>query len=305
MIRASVDIGSNSVLLLVAEVDKISGRIIKEILNLSSVTSLGKDLDKTKKFHPESMAATKIALTLYKAELDKINFEIGNVLVTATEASRIAINAKDFFLEIFKELGFKIILVSALGEAYYTALGVGSTLEGNEQVVIMDMGGASTELIKIKLDPFEILSTISLPVGSVRAADWLLENNFESNMATILDRDFSPYMTKSLIGVAGTMTSLASMFFGHHQFSDKDIDGKNIKFSAFKDFCLDLQKTNIANLLLLFPYLGKRAPMLAAGATVACMIGEKLGVEQVQISTRGLRYGVLIQGEINEKFSVG
>jgi len=303
MIRASIDIGSNSVLLLVAEVDNKTGKIIKEILNLSSVTSLGKDLDKTKKFHAASMAATRETLTLYKSELDKINFDISNVLVTATEASRVAINSKEFFEEIFNQLGFKINLISAEGEAYYTALGVASFLSDRDQVVIMDMGGASTELIKVNLDPFEIITTISLPVGSVRATDWRLENNFESRMALILDRDFSPYSTKSLLGVAGTMTSLASIFFGHHQFSDKDIDGKIIKFSSYKDFCFDLQKTNITNLLLLFPYLGKRAPMLAAGAVVASMIGSKLGVEQLQISTRGLRYGVLIQGEIDEKFN--
>ncbi|MGZ3808515.1 MAG: Ppx/GppA phosphatase family protein, partial [Bacteriovorax sp.] len=153
--------------------------------------------------------------------------------------------------------------------------------------------------------PFQIVSTISLPVGSVRATDWRNEKIFDEKMKEILDCDLSAYFTKSLLCVAGSMTSLASMFLGRNTFSDKDIDGLTITFSSFKEFSADLQKTNVENLLLLFPYLGKRAPMIAAGATVAEMIGEKLNIENIQISTRGLRYGVLIQGEINEKFTIG
>ncbi len=304
MIRASIDIGSNSVLLLAAEVDA-KNKITKELLNLSYITSLGKDLDKTKKFHPDSMKATYDALKDYKAQLEKISFKPENVIVTATEASRVATNAPEFFEQIKKELGFTITKISAQGEAHYTALGVASAMESNSELVIMDMGGASTELIRIQLHPFKILSTVSMPVGSVRATDWRAEKSFDERMKTILNQDFSAYETKSLLCVAGSMTSLASMFSGHNEFKDKEIDGMKIKFSSFKEFTKDLQKTNVDNLLLLFPYLGKRAPMVAAASVVAEMIGEKLGINEIQISTRGLRYGVLIQGAIDEKFTIG
>ncbi len=305
MIRASIDIGSNSVLLLAVEWDEANKKIKKELLNLSYITSLGKDLDKTKMFHPDSMKATFEALKDYKNQLAKINVKPLDVLVTATEASRVASNADEFFLKVKSELGFNITKISAVGEAYYTAFGVASAVVGENDLVIMDMGGASTELIRIQLHPFQILSTISLPVGSVRATDWRAENIFEARMRDILNQDLSGYHTKSLLCVAGSMTSLASMFLGHNEFKDKEIDGLNIKFSSFKEFSADLQKTNAQNLLLLFPYLGKRAPMLAAAATAAEMIGEKLNIEKIQISTRGLRYGVLIQGEIDEQFIIG
>lgn len=305
MIRASIDIGSNSVLLLAVEWDAGNNKIKRELLNLSYITSLGKDLDKTKKFHPDSMKNTFEALTDYKNQLAKIHFKPEDVLVTATEASRVATNADEFFKKIKSELGFSITKISAKGEAYYTALGVASAVEGKNNLVIMDMGGASTELIRIQLHPFQILSTISMPVGSVRATDWRNEKVFENKMKEILNQDLSSYYTKNLLCVAGSMTSLASMFLGHNVYKDKEIDGLKIKFSSFKDFCADLQKTTIENLLLLFPYLGKRAPMLAAAATVAEMIGEKLNIENIQISTRGLRYGVLIQGAIDEQFIIG
>lgn len=305
MIRASIDIGSNSVLLLVAELDSGTNKISNEILNLSAITSLGKDLDKTKKFHPDSMKATFEALENYKCELEKMGFKPGDTIITATEASRVATNAPEFYKKIKQELGFSVTLISSAGEAYYTALGVVSGFEKvQSEFVVMDIGGASTELIRIEANPFKILSTISLPVGSVRATDWRVENSFDEKMKSILDHDFSSYNTRNLICVAGSMTSLAAMFMGHNLYNDKLIDGLSIKFSSFKDFSADLQKTSVENLLLLFPHLGKRAPMVAAGATVAVMIGEKLKIENIQISTRGLRYGTLIQGEVDGQFTI-
>lgn len=305
MIRASIDIGSNSVLLLACEFNPVTNKIEKEILNLSYITSLGKDLDKTKQFHPESMKATYEALKDYKTQLEKISFDPSNVIVTATEASRVATNAPEFFQKIKNELGFNIIKISAKGEAHYTALGVVSAVDSASDIVIMDMGGASTELILVQLHPFELKSTVSLPVGSVRATDWRTDGSFNKRIQEILNPDFKEYAAKNLVCVAGSMTSLASMFLGHNEFKDKEIDGLTIKFESFKEFSRDLQKTNVENLLLLFPYLGKRAPMVAAASAVAEMIGEKLSIETMQISTRGLRYGVLIQGGIDERFIIG
>lgn len=304
MIRASIDIGSNSVLLLVAEIDPDTKKITKEILNLSHITSLGKDLDKQKKFHPDSMNATYEALVDYKNNLNKLKIDSQDVLVTATEASRVATNAAEFYAKIQKELGFSVTLITSEGEAYYTALGVVSGIESREsELVIMDIGGASTELIRIQTNPFKIISTVSLPVGSVRGTDWRKENSFDEKMKTILDHDFSSYQSQTLIGVAGSMTSLAAMFMGQSAYDDKKIDGITIGFSSFKKFTADLQKTNVENLLLLFPHLGKRAPMVAAGASIAEMIGDKIKVENIKISTRGLRYGTLIKGEIYGQYT--
>lgn len=304
MLRASIDIGSNSVLLLAAEWDNENKKVSKEVLNLSYITSLGKDLDLTKKFRQDTMDATYEALSDYKRQLEKINISPCDVVVTATEASRVATNAADFYKKIKNDLGFSITLITSEGEAYYTALGVASAMGGSSEVVIMDMGGASTELIRVKLEPFKIISTISLPVGSVRATDWKRENIFEEKMKKILSGDIKDYKTKSLLCVAGSMTSLASMYLGLKVFDDKAIDGLDIKFSIFREFVSDLQKTNVDNLLLLFPFLGKRAPMISAGALAAKMIGENLGVEKINISTRGLRYGVLIKGDIDEQFTI-
>jgi exopolyphosphatase/guanosine-5'-triphosphate,3'-diphosphate pyrophosphatase len=296
MIRASIDIGSNSVLLLAVQ---WNNKIEKEILNCSHITSLGKDLDKTKMFHPESMQSTYDALLDYKNKLSIVNIEAANVIVTATEAARVATNAKDFFVKIKNELGFKVQIISGEQEAYFTALGVVSGVESPEKnLVVMDIGGASTELIKIQSTPFKILSSISLPVGSVRGTDWKKSNLFDEKMKEILTLSFSDYQTDNMICVAGSMTSLATMLLGKKEFDDQAIDGLKINLADFKKFTISIQDKNASELLGIFPFLGKRAPMVAAGAEVALLILEKLKVQKLQVSTRGLRYGVVFQGHL-------
>lgn len=295
MIRASIDIGSNSVLLLACEFNQ---KIEKELLNLSHITSLGKDLDKAGVFHPDSMQATYDALKNYREELIKIGFKVEETIVTATEAARVAKNSKEFFEKIKNELGFSIQIISGEQEAYYTALGVASGIDAQGECIIMDIGGASTEFIKLNLDLKKIESSISLPVGSVRATDWKKDGVFQTKLDEILKNDLSKYETQNLICVAGSMTSLASMYLGKKVFNDKEIDGLKIKFSEFKLFAHELQRTNVEELLLNFPFLGKRAPMVAGGSKVAELFGEKLNISTMQISTRGLRYGVLIAGGI-------
>jgi exopolyphosphatase/guanosine-5'-triphosphate,3'-diphosphate pyrophosphatase len=304
MRRASIDIGSNSVLLLAVEINSATGVIEREILNESFITSLGKDLDVTKKFHPDSIKATYEALSTYKKLLDQINFPVADVIATATEASRVSTNSREFFKKIKDELGFNIQIISSDGEAYYTALGVISSVgKTPENIVVMDIGGASTELIQIQTEPvFKIISSISLPVGSVRATDWKTKGEFDTRINEILGPDITQYQVETLVCVAGSMTALASMYLGQREYSDTKIEGMKIPFSSFQDFSRDLQNTTVENLLLLFPFLQKRAPMVAGGSHVAELIASKLKIKTMKISTRGLRYGTVVTGGIDEQF---
>ena len=306
MKRASIDIGSNSVLLLAIEFDEKNNCILKEYLNESTITSLGKDLDKNKTFLDHTMFATFEALRNYKKLLEKNGFSITEVIVTATEASRVANNAKEFFNKVFNELGFKIQVINGKGEAYYTALGVITSLKTSDEksIVVMDIGGASTELIKIHFNPFRIEESISMPIGSVRASDWAKEGSevLDLKFNEIFKNDLSSFRTDTLVCVAGSMTALASMYLGHKVYDDQKIEGLEIPFNTFKDFARDLQNTSIENLLLLFPFLGKRAPMLGSGSKIAVEIGKILEIKKMKISTRGLRYGTVFTGGIHEQF---
>ena len=139
-------------------------------------------------------------------------------------------------------------------------------------------------------------------MGSVRATDWKAKGEFDSKLESLLAQDITAYNTETLVCVAGSMTALASMYLGQKEYSDVKIEGMKIPFTTFKDFSHDLQNTSVENLRLLFPFLQKRAPMVAGGAHVAELIGEKLNIKTIKISTRGLRYGTVLTGGIDEQF---
>jgi exopolyphosphatase/guanosine-5'-triphosphate,3'-diphosphate pyrophosphatase len=301
--RASIDIGSNTILLLAAEVNE-SPFSYKEILNETFVTSLGKDLDKTGVFCENSLIDSFEALSAYKKQVEEFGIRPEDVIVTATEASRVAKNSKEFFEKIKTELGFKVQIISALGEAYYTSLGV---IKGHKLVsdnaVIMDVGGASTELILIQKDPFEIKRTISLPVGSVRGTDWIEDGSFEERMKNLLSNsELDNYKSDYLLCVAGSMTSLGGMVKGLKKFDSNEVNGSAIGFDKYLKFFESIEGLNPEELLQKFPFLGKRAKSILAGARLGLKMGRRLEIKSFEISTFGLRYGTLFSGKIESKY---
>lgn len=137
-IRASIDIGSNSVLLLIGEMK--NGKLLVHSKR-SEVTALGRELDKNKSFHPESMRDTFEALKSYAEDCDKFGISRSSIIVTATEAARVAHNAPDFFSEIQKDLGIKVNIITSQAEAYFSAKGIlFDTKFESEVITIMDIG---------------------------------------------------------------------------------------------------------------------------------------------------------------------
>ncbi len=301
--RASIDIGSNTILLLAAEVNDTPFSY-KEILNETFVTSLGKDLDKSGVFCENSLKDSYEALSVYKEKVESIGISPADVIVTATEASRVAKNSKEFFDKVKSELGFSVQIISALGEAYYTSLGVikGHKLD-SQTAVIMDVGGASTELILIEIEPFEIIRTISLPVGSVRGTDWIEDGSFETRMKNLLDNEeLDHFKSDYLLCVAGSMTSLGGMIKGLKKYDSNEVNGSAIGFEKYLQFFESIEGLKPEDLLEKFPFLGKRAKSILAGARLGLKMGKRLEIKSFEISTFGLRYGTLFSGKIESKY---
>lgn len=300
MLRASIDIGSNTILLLVCRQKENSW---EEVLNESEVTALGLGVDENKVFNSQSKEDSFNALRKYHRLITSFSIKAEEVIVTATEASRVASDSQEFFKFVKSELGFHIQIINAKGEAHYTAFGVCSNTELPESITVMDIGGASTELINVSTSPFQIKETISLPAGSVRCTEWLNQGSFESKMQALYESfDFSAYKTSHLICVAGSMTTLGAMIKGLKVFNAQDIDRSVIDFDSLKKFIGKLEKQNPDQLGQDFPVLGKRAKTIKAGALLGLSIGEKLGVKSFEISTKGLRYGTLYSGGISNEF---
>src|SRR5690606_2456866 len=182
MMRASIDIGSNSVLLLIAEVN--DDGTLKEIANESRVTALGKGLSSTGQFAEETMKETYLVIKEYVHLAEDIGIEAEKIIVTATEASRVAKNAPEFYERVTSKLGISVLIISGEGEAYYTALGVCRMAKCEDTISIVDIGGASTEIMRVRSHPFKVMKSLSLPIGSVRASDWMSEGKLVTELRT-------------------------------------------------------------------------------------------------------------------------
>lgn len=302
LMKASIDIGSNSILLLGGTFE--DQKFIEEI-NEAEVAGLGKDIDKNGYFEDDRMETAFNILEKYKEILKEKEVSPSEVILTATEASRVASNSKGFFEKIKNKLGFDIKVISAEGEAYYTAYGVSLDHSVGENFTIMDLGGASTELIKVNLKPFEINESISLPLGSVRATDWLDSGDFSTNLSSILssnESEIKKYKGNSLVCVAGTMTTMAAVILGLDKYQDADVQGKIIEMALFKNTVKDLEGLTSGEILTKYPLAGKRSTSLYGGGLVALEIGKVLETPSFSISTYGLRYGTLASGGLDENF---
>lgn len=297
--KASIDIGSNSTLLLVANVEGS----INVAESLSRVTALGKNLDKTGSFEESSMDATLEALKEYVGICSKYSIDPSDITVTATEASRVAKNADTFYNKVKIQLGLEVTVISGEGEAFYSTLGVLIDDSINDsEVVIMDIGGASTELIRVDARDKKIQSSISMPIGSVRATNWIEDNILVEKFLNISKKfDLSKFRTNQIICVAGTMTSVSNMLLGHKDFEEKRIQG--YKFTLEKLFELVNYTSQFTPDVFMshFPFLGKRAYAIKGGLKVASFILEALEVDEIYVSTYGLRYGTLLN-KIESRF---
>ncbi len=288
MIKAAIDIGSNSVLLLIAEV--IDGKIITEICDLSNISSLGKDLDSNGLFLQESIDRTIDIMSSYRNEIDKYNIKSENIFVTATEASRVAKNSKVLFNELNNKLGFNVHLISERDEALYTAYGVCSGSNINfSQITIADIGGASTELIKVDVSPFSILNIISLPCGSVRVNDWNINGTFDIKFSNILsENNINPYINNTIFAVGGTMLSIARMITG------KYLQNYRIDITEFNNFVDSISNIDSNELSKKYEFLEERSSIISFAGYFVGLLFKKLKIENIIVSSRGLRYGTLL-----------
>lgn len=168
MIRASIDIGTNTVLLLVVDVNN---GIKKIILEEQRIPRLGKNVDTNKNLDDESIDRVLQALKEYKFLLEDRFAEYNlEPIVTATSAVRDASNRQNFMDRVFTETGWIVHLLSGDKEAQTTFNGALSVLDEleieNKETLVIDIGGGSTEFALGNVGVLE--NAQSLNMGSVR-----------------------------------------------------------------------------------------------------------------------------------------
>lgn len=305
--RAVIDIGTNSVKLLVADV---AGSKVIPIDERSKQTRLGRGFYETHLLQAGAISATAEAVQKFSAQAKTL--EATNIRVFATSAARDALNASDLLNAIEASSGLRVEIISGEQEADWVFEGVASDPKlANLPLLIIDVGGGSTEFIlgqdhhqhfrnSFRLGTVRLLEQIQPddPPGAealVRCRDYL--NLF-------LDKQISPELGPALrgcakkvqlIGTGGTTTILARMEKHLAEFDREQIESARLSLAQVRAHVERHWNLPLEERRKIIGLPPKRADVILTGLAIYEAVMQRFGFDELRVSTRGLRYAAVLQ----------
>ena len=293
---ASIDLGSNSTRMLIAD---ITNGTITTIYKEHQVTRMADKLSESKIISKEATKRVLKVLAGYVKTINKNNVE--NIQIVGTAALRDATNSEEITQLIEKKFGFEVHIVSGEEEGVLTSVGVLNSLGSLENFLIVDIGGRSTELI---YDDDKKIVSKSINIGVVslselffdklpppeksvsHAREYIESHLFESNI----------FDGRLLVGVAGTFTSLASIFLEQTQFNEKEIHLTELKNEDVFKVSNELLHLNEPQIITKYKGLDpKRAKTIQAGILLAKEIISKYNVNSIKVSNSDILEGLILK----------
>ena len=281
---ASVDLGTNSTRLLVAD----ANGELQEVVRRLEITRLGEGVDERRRLLPLPMARVRNVLSDYRRELEQLGAE--RTLCIATSAVRDAENGEAFLGEIEWSYGFTTRLLSGEEEAALTLRGIGAVEPGT---LVVDIGGGSTELQVVGAE----LRT-SLNIGCVRLTE-RYGDDVEAVRAYV--RGLLPAAdVERAIGVAGTVTTVAALDLGLTEYDPDRIHEHRISVEGVAEQTARLAAMTVAERAEIVE--PGRAPVIVAGAAILAEILDFYGLDSIQASERDILDGAaLAAAELPER----
>jgi exopolyphosphatase / guanosine-5'-triphosphate,3'-diphosphate pyrophosphatase len=299
---AAMDCGTNSIRLLIAEPDGSGG--LKDLDRRLEVVRLGQGVDASGEFHPDALQRTFAAVDQYAELIKKADVPTEKVHFVATSATRDVKNRETFFTGIQERLGVTPDVISGEIEARLSFIGALSrvTPEG-EPVLVMDIGGGSTELITGSATG-DMHSAISIDIGSVRVTERFLKQNpvpdddLEQATAYVDDLlagsgvDFASIGT--WIGVAGTVTTLAGVYLELEHYDRERVHGAVIPLPAVQELLHRLAGMTVDEIRALPSMHPGRADVITGGALVEARVAARLQVADLIVSESDILDGIAL-----------
>jgi exopolyphosphatase/guanosine-5'-triphosphate,3'-diphosphate pyrophosphatase len=300
-IFSSIDIGTNSTRLLIT--NSTDDHSLHPLVMEERITRLGKGLKSERALTSEALFRVSEVLKEYKEII--MSYKGNLPYVIATSAAREASNKDDLIKIIRNTTGSSCHIISGEEEALLNFLGVMSDLSRKyDSVVIIDVGGGSTEFIVVKND--HIVSKKSLPIGSRR----LSESFFHHDPVTDKEvRDFLSHTTSILLShcnpleinastcimVGGTVTTLAMVDIGNTAFNYEEVHLHELSLNSTSEMVEIFSEKTVQERTGIRGLHPQRADIILAGTLIVEAILKHLGFSSFIISVRDLLFGILIK----------
>ena len=300
---AAIDCGTNSIRLLIAE-SRPGGGLVDLDRRLEMVR-LGQGVDATGEFHPDALERTFAATASYADVIAERGVDPTRIRFVATSASRDAGNREQFFSGVRDRLGVAPEVISGDEEARLSFAGALSRVHPpSDPVLVMDIGGGSTELI-IGTRDGEIIAGQSLDIGSVRltermlpsdpATDTELQRAREFVDAQLLESGIDLPSVRSWVGVAGTATTLAAMHLRLLTYDRERVHGAAIASSEIAGLVERLHGRTADDIRTIPSMHPRRADVITAGALIAERVAARVAAENLIVSESDILDGIALR----------
>lgn len=298
MTIASIDLGSNTVLLLIA---KVTDSEIKTIKNFYRAPRISKNLKKGEPFPDENIERLYKTLDEYQKIIEEYNCK--TVLAAATNAFRIASNGKHIAKEINERYGWKLNIISGEEEARLSFVGSAYPFEDGKSKSLIDIGGGSTEIISG--NKTEILYRKSFPLGVVYLTEKYLKHNppLDSELSAMEKETAEKFrelksvseLGEYTIAIAGTPTTLACIKMNIKLYDENVVDNTLLNFNDISRLYDRLKNMTSKEILVNFGQVVEgREDLITAGAGILKVFMELTEIRELHVNSRGLRYGLIL-----------
>jgi exopolyphosphatase/guanosine-5'-triphosphate,3'-diphosphate pyrophosphatase len=297
---ATIDIGSNTILLLIGQIT--SQGAFEVIQDGGETTRLGRGLQRGGQLDPLSVNKSIAALKRFCSRCEQEG--VSEIACVGTNALRMAKDADAFCRQVQEECGISIRVISEEEEARFSYLSVQKDPLMPQDVVVMDVGGGSTEYIfRNGESSSDQLETRSLPLGAVSLTEKFLHTDppsrsnltkLQGEIAKTLHRIPSPLEGK-LVGLGGTAATLGAMHLALDAFDGEKIHALHLTINELRDQVQTLQEMDLEARRKIKGLPPDRADIILAGAMIILCSMERMKKEAIHISSHGLRYGLFYQ----------
>jgi exopolyphosphatase / guanosine-5'-triphosphate,3'-diphosphate pyrophosphatase len=308
---ASIDCGTNSIRLLVADVPADGAHI--DLLRRMEVVRLGQGVDATGRLAPEAIERTRTVLVEYAAQARKLGATA--VRMVATSATRDAANRSDFEDMVVDVLGQGPDVVDGTEEAELSFIGATASLDAaaaahgvappRPHFLVVDIGGGSTEFVLG--DTHGVRAARSVDVGCVRLTERHLhgdppsaeqvrrtEDDIRDALARVV-ADVPVAEAATLIGVAGSVTTVAAIALDLPAYDPVAIHGSSIEVKAVREvtaYLLAATRERRAAMPVMHP---GRVDVIGAGALLLRVIMDEFGLSEVVVSEHDILDGIALR----------
>jgi exopolyphosphatase/guanosine-5'-triphosphate,3'-diphosphate pyrophosphatase len=294
---AAVDVGTNSTRLLVAE----GTGPLQVVERTSLITRLGKGVDATRRLDDAALARTLDCLSGYAARWRELGAE--RVRIAATSAVRDAVDRDRFFYGVYQRTGVEAEVLSGDQEALIAFTGATGSISGQPPYVVLDIGGGSTEFIR-GTDAVDAMDSRQLgavrlteralrsdppTVDEVAAARGLIDDELDAVVVTV-----DPERAATLVGVAGTITTVAALHLDQPEYRPDHIHGTRVPAADVHAITERLCAMTTAARAELGPMAPGREDVIHGGALILDRVVERFRFADVLVSEADILDGLAL-----------